>query len=124
MTTVTRGTGIALIVVGVVAYFATDRASWTALLPAILGAVVLALGIAAGKEHLRKHMIHAALAVSLLGFLGTVPRALPLLTGGDVELPVAAWASLLTAVLTLAYVVLGVRSFVAARRAESVTAGD
>lgn len=124
MVTVTRGIGLALVVVGVVAYAVSGGESWTALLPAILGVIVLALGIAAGKENLRKHMIHAALAVSLLGFLGTVPRALPLLTGGDVELPVAAWASLATALLTLAYVVLGVRSFVSARRAQGVTAGD
>jgi hypothetical protein len=119
---VTRGVGAVLIVVGVLAYAVSGAESPTALLPAVLGVLVLALGVLAGKEQFHRHAIHAALAVSLLGFLGTVPRALPLLTGGDVDLPVAAWASLATAVVTLAHVGLGVRSFVAARRARTSSA--
>lgn len=116
MTAATRALGAALVAVGVIAFVITGADSWTALIPAILGALVLALGILAGKESLHRHAIHGALLVAALGFLGTLPNALPLITGGEVELPVAAWASLITAVLALAYVVAGVRSFIAARR--------
>lgn len=121
MIAVTRGVGAALVVVGVVAYVVSDAASATALLPALLGVVIGALGFLAANERFHRHAIHAALAVALLAFLGTVPRALPLLTGGEPELPVAAWASLVTALLTLVYVGLGVRSFVRARRAGAAT---
>ena len=119
MTTVTRAVGALLVVVGVGAYVATEASSVTALLPAALGAVVLALGLLAGRDSLHRHAIHAALVVALLGALGTVPQALPLVTGGEVDRPAAAWASLITALVCLVYIGLGVRSFVAARRARA-----
>lgn len=122
MTAVTRTVGAALIAIGVIAYVVSDAASWTALLPAMLGLVVLVLGLAAGREPLHRHAIHAALVVALLGLLGSLQRALPLLTGGDPDRPVAAWASLATVVVTLVYLVLGVRSFVSARRARDAAA--
>ena len=120
----TRVTGISLVVVGVGGWAlagATD-ASPTALLPAALGLVILVLGLVASAQHeapWSHHLVHAALVVAVLGFLGTLPNALPLLTGGEVETPIAAWSSLVTALICLGYVLLGVRSFVAARRART-----
>ena len=119
MTTLTRAVGALLILVGVVAYVGSDTESLTALLPSLLGAILLVLGLLAGREAIHRHAIHGALVIALLGFIGTLPRALPLLTGGDVDLPAAAWASLATAVLCLVYLGFGVRSFVAARRARA-----
>lgn len=119
MATVTRATGFTLIAVGIAAYVASGAASLTALLPAALGLVILVLGLLAGREALRRHAIHGALAVAVLGALGAVPRALAagdVLTGGDVERPLAAIASLLTVIVCAVYVALGVRSFIAARR--------
>lgn len=119
MTAVTRATGAALIVIGVVAYAASGGASITALLPALLGVVVLGLGVAAARERLRRHMIHAALGVALLGLFGSLQRAFgvgTMLTGGDAERPIAALASLAVVVVCGVYVALGVRSFIAARR--------
>lgn len=123
MIAVTRGIGAALIVVGVGAWLLAGGpgASPTALLPALLGLVILILGLLAGREALHRHAIHSALVIALLGLLGTIPRALPAFTGGE-GAGLAAWASLLTAVLCLVYVVLGVRSFIAARRARQSTA--
>lgn len=119
MPAITRATGGVLVVIGVVGYVVSGAASVTALIPAALGLIVLGLGVAAGRESLRRHMIHAALAVSLLGLLASLPRALnagAVLTGGDVERPIAALASLAVVIVTAAYVVVGVRSFIAARR--------
>lgn len=120
MTAVTRALGAALIVVGVVAFVATGSEAVTALIPAFLGLVILALGIAAGRESVHRHAIHAALAVALLGALGTLMNVVELpalLSGGEVERPGAVVASTITFLLCGAYIALGVRSFSAARRA-------
>ncbi|HWB71764.1 MAG TPA: hypothetical protein VG452_06060 [Egibacteraceae bacterium] len=118
MTRVTQAVGALLIAVGIVAYLATGAESLTALLPALLGAALLALGLLATRDALRPHAIHGALVVALLGLLGTLPNVaeLPDLVGGDVERPGAVVASTLTALCCALFLGLGVRSFVAARR--------
>lgn len=120
MTATTRALGVALIVVGVVSFIATGSDAATALIPAFLGLVILALGVAAGKESLHQHAIHGALVVAVLGALGTLMNVveLPALLGGEnVERPGAVVASTITFLLCVGYIVLGVRSFRAARRA-------
>ena len=127
MTTLTRSLGLALIIVGVAAYLGTDRTSVTALIPAFLGLVIGALGLAAGRPALHRSAIHAALVVALLGVLGTLMNVaeLPaLLTGGDVERPGAVVASTVTLLLCAAYLVAGIRSFAAARRARTPMTGS
>lgn len=119
MTNLTRALGAALVVLGVIAFVVTGADSLTALIPAVLGLVVLALGVAAGSESLHRHAIHGALVVALLGALGTLMNVVELpalLSGGEVERPAAVVASTLTFLLCAVYVALGVRSFIAARR--------
>jgi hypothetical protein len=125
VTTLTRALGAALIAIGVVAYLATGADSLTALIPAALGVVILALGVLAGRENLHRHAIHGALVMALLGALGTLMNVVELpalLTGGDVERPGAVIAATLTFVLCAAYIAAGVRSFKAARRSSSPAA--
>ena len=120
MTAITRALGVALIVVGVVAFVATGSEAMTALIPAFLGAVILVLGIVAGREAVHRHAIHAALVVALLGALGTLRNVVELpalLAGDEVERPGAVVASTITFLLCGAYIALGIRSFSAARRA-------
>lgn len=112
MTTVTQIVGAVLVVLGVVAYVATGFASWTALLPSVLGVVILILGLVARRASAHQHAIHAALVVALLGGLGS---ARPL--GGLPEADPAAITSLLTILICAVYIILGVRSFIAARKA-------
>jgi hypothetical protein len=122
MIVVTRVIGTALLVLGVVAYLGTGGASATAAAPAVPGVLILVFGVLAGRESLHRHMIHAALLVALLGVLASaMPLAeLPALLGGEeVERPVAVVTSGLMALLCLIYLVLGVRSFVAARQGAS-----
>ncbi len=118
MQRLTLGLGLLLVAVGVVAYVASDAASPTALLPALLGVVIAALGVLATREPLRRHAIHGALAVALVGLLGTIPQLAGLgdLVAGDAERPLAVVASTVTALACAVYLVLGVRSFRAARR--------
>ncbi|WP_338752201.1 hypothetical protein [Janibacter alittae] len=116
MPRITIGLGIVLVAVGVIAYIATGFASWTALIPAILGAVILACGLIGLKN--QKTGIHIALVVAILGILGTGMNVLQIgaLLAGEAERPAAVITSIITFVLLIVYVILGIRSFITARR--------
>jgi fluoride ion exporter CrcB/FEX len=118
--------GFLLILIGIIGYgygFANGNASLTALIPALFGVILVALGAAArAKEDLRKHLMHAALVIALLGFLATVSSflKLPNLIDGSAERPAAVVAQFATAVVCLAFLILGIRSFIDARRNREV----
>ncbi len=114
--------GAVLIVLGVIGYIATEFASWTALIPSILGALLVVFGLIGVKRP--KIGIHVALVVALLGIVGTFMNVLKIgeVFAGTAERPVAVVLSTITFVLLIVYVVLGVRSFIAARRGRAVTA--
>jgi len=109
----TMGIAAVLIVVGVVGYVGTDRQSATALIPAFLGLLLLALGWLARNQASRKHAMHAVSVVALLGLMGTIGGLIRLLGGNTAP---AAISQGLTALLTGALLVLCVRSFIDARR--------
>ena len=116
MPAVTRLVGFLLIALGLVSYFGTGRASVTALIPAFVGAVFLILALAARSPDARKHVMHAAVALALLGCLGTLGRIIPAVSTGSIGRP-AVLAQIAMAVILAVYVALGVRSFIEARRA-------
>ena len=116
MTATTRLFGIILIVLGIASYVLTDRASLTALIPAIFGAVLVVCALIARNESARKHAMHAAVAVGLLGALAALGRAIPAVIAGNAGRP-AVISQLVMAVVLLIYVAFGVQSFIAARRA-------
>jgi uncharacterized membrane protein (UPF0136 family) len=116
---ITIAIGVLLILVGLIGYFATGGVSPTALIPSAIGLVITIAGALALSEGRRKHAMHAAVAIALLGFLGTVKglAKLPiLLANGVVERPAAVVSQSITAILCIILVGLGVRSFIAARR--------
>lgn len=120
MAAITIWFGIILILLGLVGYVGSGGASVTALIPAGFGVVLTALGFAARYEWARKHAMHAAAALGLLGFLGSVPGLLQLptlLAGGDVARPMAVISQSIMAVLMALFVGLCVKSFIDARRA-------
>lgn len=111
MTSLSLYTGITLVAIGVIAYIATGAAHATALLPVVPGVLIGGAGLLAERnEAWRRHLMHGATAVALLTALGTL-RGFALLPS------VAGIAQVATALVCLAYVVMGVRSFVEARRA-------
>ena len=116
MTATTRLFGIILIVLGVASYALTGRTSVTALIPAIFGAVLLICALIARNESARKHAMHAAVAVGLIGALASLGRAVPAVMEGNAARP-AVISQLVMAVLLLIYVGFGVQSFIAARKA-------
>ena len=109
------------IALGLGGFFLTGAVHKTALIPAAIGVLLLVLGLLGGNEKLRMHVMHAALLIGLLALLGTA-RALFKLPGafdGTAERPGAVFAQAATALLSVVYLALGVRSFIAARRART-----
>ena len=115
--------GILMILLGVIGYFATGRQSWTALIPAIVGAVFLMLGAVARNVRYRMHAMHAAAGLALVGFVAMIPGGLvPLVrwAGGTApDKPPAVVSRSVMAGLLLVFLVLCVRSFISARRARA-----
>jgi len=109
------------IALGLGGYFLTGAVHTTALIPAIIGVVLLVLGLLGSKEKLRMHVMHAALLIGLLALLGTARSLLklPAAFDGTAARPEAVFAQAATAVLSVVYLALGVRSFIAARRART-----
>lgn len=113
---VTRVVGFLLVLLGVVSYVGTGGASITALIPAMVGALFLILAMAARSPESRKHVMHAAVAIALLAVLGGVPRIIAAANAGQIGRP-AVLAQIAMAVILAVYVLLGVKSFIDARRA-------
>src|SRR5829696_738555 len=116
MPATTRLFGLLLIVFGIATYVVTDRTSVTALIPAIFGAVLVVCALIARNESMRKHAMHAAVAVGLIGAIAALARGVPAAMSGDASRP-AVVSQLAMGVLLIVYVALGVRSFIAARKA-------
>ena len=116
MPSTTRTLGLVLILLGLISYFGTGRVSVTALIPAFFGAVFVILALVARSEAARKHAMHAAVALALVGLLGTLARLVPAIAAGQLTRP-AVLAQLVMSVLLIGYIALGVNSFKAARRA-------
>lgn len=91
-------------------------ASWTALIPAIIGLIITILGGIATEEKYRKHAMHGAVLIALLGLLAVLGRLVPALAGGDLKVGAAVASQAITAVLCFALVAFGVNSFIQARR--------
>lgn len=118
MPVVTQLVGFILMMIGAGSFLASGM-EITALIPAVFGVALLAAGLLADKDEAkRRHAMHAALLVALVGVLATAPTALGVGAMDDAS-DMAKIEAALTAVLCLLYLAWGVRSFVTARRARS-----
>ena len=117
MTGTTRLFGIILIILGVASYALTGRTSITAMIPAFFGAAFLVCAmIARRSDAARRHAMHAAVAIGLIGAIAALARGIPGAMNGDAMRP-AVLSQLAMGLLLLIYVALGVRSFIEARKA-------
>lgn len=104
--------GMLLVMQGIGFYFGTGSKSVTALIPAFVGLPILLLGTVALKESARKHAMHAAAALGVLGLLAAVGR----IAAAGLSLTAAGASLVIMVVLTGGFVCLCVKSFVDARR--------
>lgn len=107
-----------MILVGLFGYgygLSTEHASPTALIPAAFGLVLLILGvISMMKDGIRKHLMHVAVLIALIGFVLTAGRLVWKI--GETSLSAAFLSQLFTALICLVFVVLSINSFIAARK--------
>ena len=127
MAKVTIWFGVVLIVLGMWGFIATGSAHPTALIPAYFGLVLAISGGLATTENAKRRMLwmHIAVTVGLLGFLGTVAAVVDevrMLRGTVFPHPIAVEEKAAMSLLCLAFVLLCVRSFIAARRARKLAA--
>lgn len=125
MANTTIGFGVALILLGLGGFFGTGAEHKTALIPAVFGVLLAILGALARNPAKRALYMHIAVAVGLLGFLGSVPgvvKVIKMMGGETIARPVAAEAQTAMAAITLVYVALCVRSFINARRERTLAA--
>jgi hypothetical protein len=112
--------GILMILLGVISYVVTGAASVTALIPAFFGIVFAGLGVlGTRKESMRKHAMHAALLLAILGLggsFGGLISVIGVLGGGTLERPAAAYAQAVMALICIFFIVMGIRSFIEARK--------
>jgi hypothetical protein len=117
---------VLLIVLGLVGYFGTGALHRTALIPTGFGLALGVFGMLAmsPSESRRKLFMHINVTIGLLGFVGAGVRAVQEFvhsssTGKPID-PIAVGAQIAMAALLLIYVILCVRSFIAARRSGKV----
>ncbi|NLY01008.1 MAG: hypothetical protein GXY83_33375 [Rhodopirellula sp.] len=109
--------GILLIALGLVSYFGTGRESVTALIPAFFGLPILIAGLVGLQESFRKHAMHLATLLALLGLIGALERPVrKLATGAELAWSAPLISQLTMAALCFGFVILAVKSFVDARR--------
>ncbi len=111
--------GVLLVVVGFWGFFGTGSAHPTALIPAYFGLALFWSGVLALKPERRKLWMHIAVTIGLLGFLGAAIQAIREYVdahGGPLAHPIAVEAQTAMAGICLVFVLLCVRSFIAARR--------
>lgn len=120
MPKLSKNIGYLLILLGLVSYFGTGMESLTALIPTLFGLGFLGLGIFAGKsEYIKKHAMHAALLLALIGLIGSfggLPEVLRALGGASVDRLAASVSQSVMAVLCIYFLIMGVKSFINARQ--------
>lgn len=121
--------GILLIAVGVASLAAAEKKSPTALIPAFEGVLLVALGaVAAAKPGIRKHVMHGAALLGLLGVILPLTRIAGAISPAEGEgKPLVAAGLAAMASLSAGFVVACVESFIAARaamKAEAAAAAE
>ena len=124
MAKITIAVGLILIGLGLYGYFGADegKTSPTALIPAFVGTPILLLGALALKDSMRKHAMHGAVMLGMLGFLGAVGNVVRVLASGKIDAK-AMTMTCSMGVVCVIFVALCVRSFIQARKARKAALG-
>jgi hypothetical protein len=116
---ITIGFAVLLILLGIIGFVATGSIHYTALIPTWAGLVFLLLGVLALRDNLRKHAMHAAALLAVIGFAATAGGLVGTgrwMMGQQVERLPAQISKGVMSLLCVVYVALCVRSFLDARK--------
>jgi hypothetical protein len=113
--------GILLILLGGAGFMLTGQKFPTSLIPSAFGVLLVTFGSLAENPDPKRRMLfmHIAVTIGLLGFLATAPalvQVVELFKGKLFPYPAAVEEKAAMSGLLLIYVILCVRSFIAARR--------
>ena len=104
---------------GIFVYLDMNVEKITALIPAFFGIPLIVLGALAFNDSLRKHVMHGAAVIGLVGFaVPTYMVVKGLATGGEFDLAKQEQAAM--AVLCAVFLGLCVKSFIDARKARKL----
>lgn len=122
MAKVTLIFAVLLVALGLAGFFGTGSAHPTALIPAWVGLAMAIGGLLAisPSERRRKLFMHINVTIGLVGFLGSFAEIVRSLASSNQVNQTALAAKCTMAGLLLIYVILCVRSFIAARRTGKV----
>lgn len=124
MPIVTIVVGSLLSLIGILGYVFSESHSLTALIPLVFGSLLEACGALALRSDFKKHAMHGASVLALLGVLGSAMgfvSYLKLITGAPVARPLGAQMQAAMFVICLVFLVLCVRSFREARARRMAT---
>ena len=112
--------GVALIILGLWAFTASSPgASPTALIPAALGLGLVVAGLVGLRGGAaRRHAMHVGAVVALIGVLGSAWQLITRPSAGSEHADIALATGWLNLAFCGLFVILAVRSFVQARRAQ------
>ncbi len=128
MPTMTILFGLILAIFGYVGYTESVTASKTALIPSYFGLALIVCGAIGQKPSLRKHAMHAAAMIALLGCIGAAYMGIRKVPGwmsgelSDVDRNKVR-SQVMTALLLGLYVAVCINSFIQARRARASQSG-
>ena len=125
MAKVTLVFAVLLVALGLIGYVGTGSQHLTALIPTWFGVALALFGLLAmsPSESRRKLFMHVAVTIGLLGFIGgavEVIRSVVVASGTAGPNGIALASKLTMTGLLMLYVILCVRSFIAARRSGKV----
>lgn len=117
--------GVVLILLGILGFVSTGSHAPTALIPTLVGIILSVLGLFALTDDAKKRMLymHIAVTIGLLGFLGTawsIVNYIQMVRGRQFPHPAAVQEKAAMAAILLFFVLLSIRSFIAARRTRNI----
>jgi hypothetical protein len=118
MPVVTIVVGGLLSALGILGYVLSESHSLTALIPLVFGTLLEGCGALALRPAFKKHAMHGASVLALLGVVGSVAgfiSFLRMITGSVVARPLGAQMQAAMFVVCLVFLILCVRSFREAR---------
>ena len=121
MAKLTIALGVVLILVAVLGFVTTGSSHPNALIPGGVGLLFILFGALANSQDPRKRMLwmHIAVTVALVMFLFTIKADIDVIRlshGASFPHPIAIEEKAATSLLCLLFVLLCIRSFIAARR--------